>query len=331
MSFAVNEYPQGYAANNPFTYTIGEEMNLQFSKGANAYYQVNVQETGTYKLSILSISDSNSKTIEVYTADMATKVATLAGTSACEYYIENLEAGNYIIKAYNTSSNYNTSFTAKFELVDAGEYWTTAETLTLAANMTLEAAGIHYYQFTTVEQLWHFFTTDSGKVEVYDTSRKLVGQTGVQLAANTTYFLVVTADAANANVTFNSLVNYADGKSPAGAFTYSTETANLSLVQGNYTTYFKFTVAESGTYRIFTNNNGSLDTRGYLYDNVACSTQLKYNDDAGSSNTYVGYRYDFYFEWQLEAGVEYYLKITYNVYASNTATSLTLNIQNTAN
>ena len=33
----------------------------------------------------------------------------------------------------------------------------------------------------------------------------------------------------------------------------------------------------------------------------------------------------------LEAGVEYYLKITYNVYASNTATSLTLNIQNTAN
>jgi hypothetical protein len=74
MSFAVNEYPQGYAVNNPFTYTIGEEMNLQFSKGANAYYQVNVQETGTYKLSILSISDSNSKTIEVYTADMATKV-----------------------------------------------------------------------------------------------------------------------------------------------------------------------------------------------------------------------------------------------------------------
>ena len=197
--------------------------------------------------------------------------------------------------------------------------------------MTLEAAGIHYYQFTTVEQLWHFFTTDSGKVEVYDASRKLVGQTGVQLAANTTYFLVVTSDAANANVTFNSLVNYADGKSPAGAFTYSTETANLSLVKGNYTTYFKFTVAESGTYRIFTNNNGSLDTRGYLYDNVACSTQLKYNDDAGSSNTYVGYRNDFYFEWQLEAGVEYYLKITYNVYASNTATSLTLNIQNTAN
>ena len=32
-----------------------------------------------------------------------------------------------------------------------------------------------------------------------------------------------------------------------------------------------------------------------------------------------------------QAGVEYYLKITYNVYASNTATSLTLNIQNTAN
>ena len=33
----------------------------------------------------------------------------------------------------------------------------------------------------------------------------------------------------------------------------------------------------------------------------------------------------------IEAGVEYYLKVTYNVYASNTATSLTLNIENTAN
>ena len=69
----------------------------------------------------------------------------------------------------------------------------------------------------------------------------------------------------------------------------------------------------------------------HLTQEVTYSTQLKYNDDAGSSNTYVGYRNDFYFEWQLEAGVEYYLKITYNVYASNTATSLTLNIQNTAN
>ena len=331
MSFAVNNYPQGYTANNPFEYVLGQEMSLEFTNGANVYYQVNVANNGTYKLDILSISDSNSKTIEIYNADMTTLIATLAGTEACSTYIENLEAGTYMIKAYNTSSNYNTSFTANFSQVAEGEYWTTAEELVLTASMTLAANGTHYYQFTTVEQLWHFFTVEGGKVEVYNADRTLVGATGIQLAENTTYFLVVTGEGENVTVKFNTLVDYADGKSPAGAFTFGPETANLSLEQGNYTVYFKFTVTESGTYRIYTNNNGTLDTRGYLYDNVACSSYLKYNDDGGSSNTYIGYRYDFYFEYNLEAGVEYYIKVTYSVYSSNTATSLTLNIENTAN
>ena len=330
MTFAVTEYAQGYSVANPFAYTLGEVINPEFTNGQNAYYQVEVTEAGTYKLDILSISDSNSKTIEVYTADMQTKVATLAGTAACEYYIESLEAGTYIIKAFNTSSNYNTSFTASLVKVAEGAYWTTAETLELSASMTLEAAGTHYYQFTTTDKLWHFFTAQGGTVEVYGADRKSVGAYGVQLAENTTYFLVVNGEGESVTVDFNTLVEYADGKSPAGAFTYNESTANLSLVQANYTTYFKITVAESGTYRIYTNNNGSIDTRGYLYDSVDCSNQLKYNDDAGSSNTYVGYRYDFYFECALEAGTEYYLKVTYNVYSSNTATSLTLNVEKAA-
>ena len=330
MEFSVKEYALGYTSNNPFTYTIGEIINAEFTNGANAFYQVEVTETGTYKLDILSISDSNSKTIDLYTADMTTKVATLAGTAACEYYIENLEAGTYIIKAYNTSATYNTSFTASFTKVAEGAYWTTAEDVVLTSSMTLEAAGTHYYKFTTTDKLWHFFTANGGTVEVYDETRKLVGSNGIQLAENTTYFLVVTGEGESVTVDFSTLVEYADGKSPSGAFTYNETNCQLSLVVANYTTYFKFTVSESGTYRIYTNNNGSIDTRGYLYDNVECKTQLKYNDDAGSSNTFVGYKYDFYFEYALEAGVEYYLKVTYNVYSSNTATSLTLNIQNVA-
>ena len=330
MEFSVKEYALGYTANNPFTYTIGEIINAEFTNGANAFYQIEVTEAGTYKLDILSISDSNSKTIDLYTADMTTKVATLAGDAACEYYVENLEAGTYIIKAYNTSSTYNTSFTASFTKVAEGTYWTTAEDVLLTSSMTLEAAGTHYYKFTTTDKLWHFFTANGGKVEVYDSARKLVGTTGIQLTENTTYFLVVTGEGESVTVDFSTLVEYADGKSPSGAFTYNESNAQLPLDVANYTTYFKFTVAESGTYRIYTNNNGSIDTRGYLYDNVECKTQLKYNDDAGSSNTFVGYKYDFYFEYALEAGVEYYIKLTYNVYSSNTATSLTLNIQNVA-
>lgn len=330
MSFVISEYPQGYVANNPLAYALGETINAEFANGNTLYYQVEVQTAGTYKLSILSISDSNSKTIELYNADMSVKVATLAGSVAGDYYVENLEAGTYVIKAFNTSSSYNTSFTASLSSVAEGLYWSTAEELVLAEDMELNANGTYYYEFVTgTDVLWHFFEATNGSVNLYDAQRNKV-DLPAQLAATTSYFLVVESEEETVAVKFNTLVDYADGKSPSGAFTYNDETANLSLVQASYTTYFKLTVAETGTYRLYTNNNGSIDTKGWIYDDVACSNQLNYNDDGGSSNTYVGYRYDFYMECELTAGVEYYVKITYSVYASNTATSLVFNVENIA-
>ena len=80
---------------------------------------------------------------------MTEKVATLAAAEASDYYVENLEAGTYIIKVYNTSTSYNTSFTASLTKVATGLYWTTAEELTLAADMELNANGTYYYEFTT--------------------------------------------------------------------------------------------------------------------------------------------------------------------------------------
>ena len=333
MTFSVVEYPKGYTATNPFEYTVGEVINAEFANGNNAYYQVEVAEAGTYKLSILSISDTNSKTIDLYNADMTEKVATLSGTAAADYYIENLEAGTYVIKVYNTSTSYNTSFTASLTKVESGLYWTTAEELTLAADMELNANGTYYYEFTTgTDVLWHFFEAEFGTVKVYGLDRKEINAPA-QLAANTVYYLVVESEEATLAVTFYTLVDYADGKSPAGAFTYSGEPMNLSLVQANYTTYIKFTVTESGTYRIYTNNNGSIDTKGYVYNDIACSSAISSNDDGYQAKVdagFTGYKYDFYLECALETGVEYYVKVTYNIYSSNTATSLKLHIENTA-
>lgn len=333
MTFSVVEYPKGYTATNPFEYTVGEVINAEFANGNNAYYQVEVAEAGTYKLSILSISDTNSKTVDLYNADMTEKVATLAGTAACDYYVENLEAGTYVIKVYNTSTSYNTSFTASLTKVATGLYWTTAEELTLEAEMELNANGTYYYEFTTGNDvLWHFFEAELGTVKVYGLDRTEIN-TPAQLAANTVYYLVVESEEATLAVTFYTLVDYADGKSPAGAFTYSGEPMNLSLVQANYTTYIKFTVTESGTYRIYTNNNGSIDTRGYVYNDIACSSTISSNDDGYQAKVdagFTGYKYDFYLECALETGVEYYVKVTYNIYSSNTATSLKLHIENTA-
>ena len=333
FTFSVVEYPQGYDPNNPFEYTLGDVINAEFANGNNAYYQVEVAETGTYKLSILSISDTNSKTVDLYNADMTEKIATLAGTAACDYYIENLEAGTYVIKVYNTSTSYNTSFTASLTKVATGLYWTTAEELTLAADMELNANGTYYYEFTTgTDVLWHFFEAELGTIKVYNSSRTQLGSYA-QLEANTVYYLVVESEEATLAVTFYTLVDYADGKSPAGAFTYSGEPMNLSLVQANYTTYIKFTVTESGTYRIYTNNNGSIDTKGYVYNDIACSSAITSNGDGYQAKVdagFTGYKYDFYLECALETGVEYYVKVTYDIYSSNTATSLKLHIENTA-
>ena len=328
MTFSAVEYPQGYAANNPYSYTLGSEINATFADGANTYYQVEVSEAGTYLLEIVSIADTNSKTIQLFASDdLTTPVAIVAASEASQTYVESLAAGTYIIKGFNTSASYSASFVAKFSQVASGDYWTTAEQVTLAATNTFAASAEgKYYTFTTDQDvLWYFFTPSAGSVKVYDATRTEVGASGIQLAANTTYFLVVTADVASVEVSMNTLVEYSDGKSPAGAFEYNDETKVLETEQKSYTVYFKFTPTEAGTYRFYSNNAGSIDTRGYLYDSVECKSQIGYNDDGGSTQVnagFTGYKYDFYLEKALEAGVTYYLKVTYSVNSSNVGVNL---------
>ena len=151
---------------------------------------------------------------------------------------------------------------------------------------------------------------------VYDSERNQLGTTAIQLEANTTYFLVVTSENSTVAVSNNTLVEYADGKSGSSAFTYSEETMYLNTsMTGSNNWYYKFTVEVSGTYRIYSHNTGTIDTRGYLYDYENCSYEITYNDDGSQSKVdegFTGYKWDFYFEYQLEAGVTYYLRVTYN-------------------
>ena len=335
MTFKVVEYPQGYAKENPFAYQLGEVITADFANGANNYYSFSVTEAGTYKLAILTLADTNSKTVNIYKASDLTKVVyTLAGSAAAESYLENVEAGDYVIELKNTSASYNTSFTAKFEKVAEGLHWSTAANVELTDGVQLNAnAAGYYYTFTPSETLWYFVTPSAGKVTIYDASKKALGQSGIQLTAGTTYYVVVEAEEA-ITATVTTLVEYADGKTPSGAFTYNETNKVLDVTTGtssiSHTVYFKFTAEESGTYRFYTNNNGSVDTKGYLYSNPEFSSQIKYNDDGGNDKVnagYTGYRYDFYFEYELVAGTTYYVKVTYSIYTSNTATSMYLAIE----
>ena len=66
ITFSLKEYQQGYTAENPFDYTLGSEVSTDFTNGANNYYQFTIEEAGTYKLSLVSLADSNNKTVKLF-------------------------------------------------------------------------------------------------------------------------------------------------------------------------------------------------------------------------------------------------------------------------
>ena len=335
MTFSVSEYPQGFTPNNPYNYTLGEIMDVEFTSGNNVYYTVEITEAGTYSLNLLTLSDSNSKTVEIYSVDnLTTAINKVAGTTATNVYLEDLEAGTYVVKCFNTSTSYTTSFTASLTQVADGAWWSTAVQTSLNASNTLNASATGYYYTvnTSTETLWYFITATNGTVAVYSADRTLLGSTAIQLQANTMYYVVVTGEAETVNFEVSTLVEYADGKTPSGAFTYTEGGLALSTAVAGYTTYVKFTVAESGTYRIYSYNNGAIDTKGWVYSDESCSTHLAYNDDGSQAKVdagITGYKWDFFIETTLEAGVTYYVKITYSVGSStNVGNGLTLHVVN---
>ena len=213
------------------------------------------------------------------------------------------------------------------KLVGTGEYWTTAESLTLQAQTDIQLLEKgYYYTFTTgAEKLWYFFALDNGSVTIYTESKTKLGNTAIQLEPETNYYLVATGSG-QATMEVSTLVEYADGKTFDGAFTYNEETMNLPVSpNGNYEFYFKFTVEESGTYRFYTQAS-SLDSKGYLYE-TAGGSQIKYIDDDSSKATLTGHRYNFYFEYSLEAGKTYYLRVTYSISNSYSPATIKLMIE----
>ena|GEM_PF-761990 len=99
------------------------------------------------------------------------------------------------------------------------------------------------------------------------------------------YTVTVTQQSGNANTAF------------ADAATLEIGTpAKVNINTANQFRYFKFAPAETGTYIIFSTDNGNSDPYGYLY--ASNGTQLAYNDDSNSSR-------NFTISYTLDAGTEY--------------------------
>lgn len=315
IQMSIKEYPQGYTISNPIITSPNAEITTDFSKGANMYYQFGVSTTTATIMFNLTSSNSATKKIDVYNVnDLTTSVFSISSSSNIVKYLENLPEGNYVMYCRLSSANASSNFTVALTTMTTGTYWTTPDTLTLDESMTVNAsvAG-YYYTFTTgAEKLWYFFTTTDATGTIYNANRSKVGTTAIQLEANTTYFYVVQSNDATTTITLETLTEYADGKSEAGAFYYTAETATRPCGDGSYTWYYKYDCTEAGTYRFYTSNEYSIDTRVYVYATADFLNYIAYNDDDYNNHTQTTWKYDGYTEVALEAGKTYYLKVTYS-------------------
>ena len=345
-TFQICEYEQGYSIDNPLTLTLGENTSVEFTGGYAHYYSITLDETTTLKVELSGGYSSSTKQVYVYNAnDLNTALFTFTNKSVDSAYgYVKLEAGNYILKA-NYASNNTTAYTLNVSVAQAGisnlnpiEITLPSEDGTVDGITSISSNGT-YYSFTTGEQLWHFFTasdsTSTVKLIKMDGTTETVVNTGVgtvaaKLDAETTYVLYVSnSETVEATISHATLTEYRDGSSAESAFIFDIENgvADLSLAEKSYTVWYQINVEEAGTYKIYASNNGSIDTKGYLYESNG-STQINYNDDVGTPNMAnygCGHRFDFAFTQELEVGT-YFVKITYTINSSNTATSLTLNV-----
>lgn len=340
--FSISEYGQGYTMSNPSPLTLGETVSTDFTGGFNQYYSFTSSVDATYKVTTKDGTSSYSKQVAIYnTDDLTTAVVTFTTSSTSENvnYV-NLPAGSYIVKANYSSTSGTTAYTLNISVAAAGEHYLNAIDTTVSStdDTNLTVSSSTYYKLVVDTTKFYSFTSsnDSSVVTLYKVNGTSVVKTGTKqvvtkLNAGDVYYLYVSDSNDTLSVTVTSLDEYEDGTTPETAYNVL-EGANCATLDisstTSYTVFYKFTATEDGTYAFYTLNNGTIDTKLYLYDDESCSTSIAYKDDGGAAlmEPLGGYKYDSYSTYNVVAGTTYYIKVTYTIYSSNTATSLTLNV-----
>ena len=335
VKFGLEEYAKGYTVANPNEYTVGETLTTNFEGGATQYFAFEVENEDVYKLSSNGGQSGYTKNIQIYaTSDLSKVVFSASGADAFNSFAK-LPAGNYVMKINYTAKDGVDPFNVALTVAEVGETILKPASATLPAEpgQVAEITAGGYYTFTTGDEaVFHFFSTDDTLVviEITDVNGNVVatsvnGTVYAKLEANKSYVLHVDAAAVVNHHTEGAIH---DGKSKDTAFVYAdvTQLNNDESIAGkSQEVWFEFTADEAGTYVFYTLNNGTIDTKGWVYDES--NTQIGYNDDGGNSlmTGLGGYKYDFYVDSSaskqitLEAGEKVYIKITYTAYTSNTA------------
>lgn len=348
LSFRIDNPPAGGELSNPIAYTFGSEVTVEQIGGLDVFYSFTLEAEQTVSISIDEGSSYNAKYLKLLGTD-GTEVADAGAEvpeeeynyewgSSDSYYGRNpltinkkLAPGTYIIKTGYASGYSFTKFKLTSKALQPGE--TISDPLTAEVNAegvaTLNATSAGtFYQISATQA--GFMKLDvsaagSGKLYLVDSTGKTIssaanGESFYKSVSIGDTLLLKASDAADTlTVAVSYIAEIHDGKSQETAYDLdfsAGETVNVKFATGNTVSngvYFKFSVNQTGTYRLYT-NNASVDTRAVAVYEGLGNTQVKgtFNgDDNGKHVPYTQYKYDTYNEMPLEAGKTYYLSMNF--------------------
>lgn len=350
--------PAGSTIGNPAPLTLGETVTTSLLNGHSEYHTVTVEDDD-YAFLLEGGSSSYAKYFVVYDAEGTEVIAKTVeeGTSSGWYgssyggellVRSHLAAGTYTIEiGYNTTSSVSSMFDFTMSLVADGDYIGRPLTVDMEAATTgtfgakadgffltytpTAAADGKYLVVTLAEgnenAELHFVDAEGDEL----LSTVMGGKVGTKLTAGEAVYLKI--DGADGDVTLNWAIqdSYEDGRTRDTAYDVTdgiaeTGEANIDYLigqdVGNY--WFKFTVAEDGTYTVYSKStNIDMSLKGVYAEGSDVKLDMVGDDDDEGAHSYTTYRYDFAWEMQLEAGVTYYAQ-AYIAWHSADATGLYL-------
>ncbi len=338
----IGDAPAGSTIGNPAPLTLGETVTTSLLNGHSEYRTVTVEE-GDYAFLLEGGSDSYAKYFVVYDAEGTEVIAKTVeeGTSSGWYgdrsyggellSRSHLAAGTYTIEiGYNTTSSTSTMFEFTMSQVADGDYIGRP----LAVDMEASATGTYaakadgfFLAYTPTEAADGKYLVvtlavgnESAELHFVDAegnellSAAMGGKVGTKLTAGEAVYLKIDGADGDVTLTWALQDTYEDGQTRDTAYDLSdgiadTGEANIDylIAQDAGTYWFKFTVAETGTYTVYSKStNIDMSLRGVYAEGSDVKLDMVGDDDDGGAHSYTTYRYDFAWEMQLEAGVTYY-------------------------